>query len=197
MARAEPTLASLAAELQALRTRVEALESHAGATVAPGAITAPAPVAADPAPELAVAVADPVVFAAPARQADAQAEIRAVLRSMFAVALQTQPDDTVAFEAGFEHFKELVHHDRRNSPLLVSELMNYKFRPLLQRAHIYLQKPDDPGSFQIDKVTPDRVDGRTESVRVYVKADRRMPPPIALRRDVQAGGAFRIENSSL
>lgn len=115
---------------------------------------------------------------------------------MFDLALGTDPDDTKAVEARFEPYRDLVHSLRKGSPLLNQELFNYKWRPLCTRVRLYLGSAD-PGSFTIVQMAPEAVDQRTESVRVFLKADKRMPPPITLRRDERAGGAFRIETSSL
>jgi len=133
----------------------------------------------------------------PARSAEPMVEIQGVLRAMFALALATDPEDGKALEANFDGFKELMHHLRKGSPLLHQELFNYKWRPLCTRARLYLADPADPSSFAIVQTAPERFDARTETVRVFLRADKRMPPPITLRRDDRQDGAFRIETSSL
>ncbi|MSP90463.1 MAG: hypothetical protein EXR79_01435 [Myxococcales bacterium] len=192
---------SLVAALRSLEARVAALEAAAGVARASAAVAAPVPTAAAEPLTVAAAGEAPTQaagpYAPPGRSADPMADVRAVLRAMFDLALHTTITDSANLEQSFEQFKELVHSERKGSPLLNQELLRYKFFPLCERARSYLARADDPASFEIDKTTPDRVDGNTFAVRVFLKADRRMPPPIALKRDERVGGAFRIENSSL
>ena len=186
------TLEQLAAAILALQARVTALETRQGAAPA-----AEAPVVLPAVALPATVTAEAPTPAALPRLDDPVAEIRSVLRAMFDLALGCRDNDPADSEARFEQFKELMHHQRKGSPLLNMELQNYKWRPLVTRARLYLQKADDPASFAIVQMAPEKVDARTDSVRVFLKADKRMPPPVTLRRDDAVGGAFRIETSSL
>jgi hypothetical protein len=190
------TLESLAAEVAALRARVEQLEARGGEpmpTLASGAVEAlpgeapAAPTDRAPAPVLG------------ARPHDPHAEIHALLQVMFTLALNADPEDPSPerVERDFEQFRALVHSSRKGSPLLNQELFHYKWKPLCKRVKGYLSNHADPNTFQVTSTQPDRIDARTESVRVFVRADKRMPPPVLLRRDPDAGQAFRIDQSSL
>ena len=100
-------------------------------------------------------------------------------------------------EADFERFRTLVHTERKNSPLLNQDLFRYKWLPLCRRLATYLADVQDPASFRITQWSPEVVDARTESVRLFLRADKRMPVPVQVRRDALVGGQFRLDQSSL
>ena len=177
-----PTLESLAQELADLRARVALLEAHvlAGAKAPKVHHVAGTPTPDTPMPD--------------APTPDALADAKQLVAAVFAVALAAEgPGDDAAFDA----FRALVHPDRQGTPLLDEELRSYKWRPLLHRLHQYLGKANDPASFAVERVQPETVTAQTESVKLYLRADKRMPPPVTLRRDPGAGGAWRLEASSL
>lgn len=183
-ASAAPSLAELSATVAQLAARVAALEAaqHGAQPVAPVTAVVAAPVAAPrPAP------------------VDAQAEVRQLLEQLFAVALATDPQDDEAIANQFELFRTLVHSDRQGSPVLDTDLRRYKWRPLIGRFGDYLFTADQPASFQIERMIPERLDARTETVKVHlaVRGGRRMAPPITLKRDPRFAGALRIEQMSL
>lgn len=176
---ADLTLESLAKELAELRMRVQFLESR---------LIADKPTAPMPAIKASQVLEVPRIAMPPMEAA------RTLLHSLFVTALRAEsPGDEEAFEA----FRQLVHTDRRGTPLLDEELRSYKWRPLLTHCRQYLQKPEDPWSFVIERSQPEQVTEQTEVVRLYLKADKRMPPPITLKRDVHANNEWRIEGSSL
>ncbi len=183
----EVTLQSLTADVAELRTRVAQLEARlAGGEVGVTAAAAEAAVAA---------VAAPLA----ARPNDPKGEIKALLNVMFELALHADQDDrnVEQVQADFDKFCALVHHTRKGSPLLTQELFHYKWKPLIKRVQGYLSDPADPTSFTITQLAPDRIDARSETVRVFIRADKRMPPPLLLRRDAREDNAFRIDQSSL
>lgn len=164
------TLDGLALELADLRARVAELESRLPQT--PRLVQAPAH----------VPLQDPL---------DAAKETVAAL---FALVLNAR---LLSEDEAFQAFRELVHTERRGTPLLDEELRAYKWRPLLQRGRQYLAKPADPASFVVERCQPEALGQQTEVVKLYLRAEKRMPPPITLRRDASAGGAWRLEASSL
>ncbi len=168
---ADVTLETLAQELAELRARVAGLEAQ----LQPGA--RPLVVAPQQLP-----TQDPLEAA------------KAAVTALFAAALNAPslPD-----EDAFLAFRDLVHADRRGTPLLDEELRAYKWRPLLQRCQQYLARPADPSSFAVERAQPAVLTPQTEIVKLFLRADKRMPPPITLRRDASAGGAWRLEASSL
>ncbi len=178
-----PEVTALQAAVAALTERVTALEARLA-----GSAVAAAPVAAVAASAVAATAST-----------DGITEIKGLLESLFVVALNTEITNHEVFDAQFEVFKTLVHHDRQGSPLLDTDLRRYKFAPFVGRARDYLTDAARPGSFQLERVLPDVIEPRTESVKVhvFVRNGRRMSPPISFRRDSHCGGAFRIENSSL
>ena len=166
------TLQSLAQELAQLKARVAVLEARQ------------TPAAARPLTEhLPEVTNQPPLESA-----------RSLVQAIFAVALN---GPQLPEEEAFQAFRELVHAHRRGTPLLDEELRSYKWRPLLQRCRQYLSRPDDPSSFVIERCQPETVTAQTDQVRLYLRADKRMPPPITLKRDPGAGGAWRLEASSL
>ncbi|MSQ84202.1 MAG: hypothetical protein EXR77_15185 [Myxococcales bacterium] len=184
-----------AASLQALTAQIAALTARVAALELASALVAVAQVAAPVA--VAVAVVVPALNTAPA--ADSVAEIKGLLESLFAIALNTDNSDTEASEIQFEAFRTLVHTDRQGSPLLNGELRRYKWQPFLGRSREYLADVSRPASFLVDRMAPDKIDARTETVKVHVavRSGRRMSPPVTFRRDALANGAFRIESMSL
>jgi hypothetical protein len=179
------TLKQLATELEALRRRVAELEAKL--TVGPAVVSA---------------VAAPVVAKttiAPTPPADGRAEVQALVTAMFAAVVAARPEnpDREAVEADFEQYRVLVHTERKNSPLLNQDLFRYKWLPLCRRLATYLADVQDPTSFCITQWAPEAVDARTETVRLFLRADKRMPVPLQVRRDPQAGGQFRVDQSSL
>lgn len=193
------TLESLAAEVAALRARVEHLEARAPAGPAEIAAPTAAPAQVDAVQAPAATGETAANPSLGARPHDPQAEIHALLQVMFTLALHANPEDPdpAVVERDFEQFRALVHHTRKGSPLLNQELFHYKWKPLCKRVKGYLANEADPTTFKVTSTQPDRIDARTESVRVFVRADKRMPPPVLLRRDPDAGNAFRIDQSSL
>ncbi len=167
----EPTLQSLAQEIADLRARVASLETQLQA--------APRP------------VLKPAVTETPQ---DALEAAKATVTALFAVAINGAALDE---EAAFLAFRDLVHTDRRGTPLLDEELRSYKWRPLQQRYRQYLSKTDDPASFIVERAQPESPGIQTEVLKLFLRAEKRMPPPITLRRDAHAGGAWRLEASSL
>ncbi len=167
---ADATLSSLAQEVAELRARVAMLEARLQ------------PPAKSPAPVPVVAPSDPLESA------------KALVTSLFAVALNAAG---LSDEDAFLAFRDLVHADRRGTPLLDEELRSYKWRPLVQRCRQYLSKPEDPRSFYIERIQPEPITPQSEQVKLYLRAEKRMPPPLTLRRDATASGAWRLEASSL
>lgn len=191
------TLKQLATELEALRSRVAELE----AKLAAGPVVA-SPRAGRNAEVTAAVVAAPVVAQtaiASTPPADGRAEVQALVTAMFAAVVAARPEnpDREAVEADFEQYRALVHTERKNSPLLNQDLFRYKWLPLCRRLPTYLANVQDPASFHITQWAPDTVDARTETVRLFLRADKRMPVPLQVRRDPQAGGQFRVDQSSL
>ena len=168
---AEPTIQSLAQELADLRARVASLEAQLQATPRP--------------------VVTPAVTATPQ---DALEAAKATVAALFAVAINSAALDE---EAAFLAFRDLVHTDRRGTPLLDEELRSYKWRPLQQRHRQYLTQAADPASFVVERAQPESPGVQTEVLKLFLRAEKRMPPPITLRRDAHAGGAWRLEASSL
>ncbi len=181
------TLQGLEAQVQALQARVDGLEAQLASR------TPVSPVAAQVAP---VAVAAAIATAAPA---DDQGTIAAQLTKLFAIAARSNPENanSDAALAEFEDFRALVHVDRKNSPLLNQELYQYKWRVICRRYAQYLTDIANPASFQITTQVPAVIDARTETVRVFLRADKRMPVPVLFRRDPTQASAFRIDQSSL
>lgn len=186
----EPALSlqALAAQVAALTARVAALEA-----------AQPTGAAASPAPVVSAAAVVAAVAAPTAPLPDAVTELRRLMQALFALGLQTVGLEGEAAEAQFEAFKALVHTDRQGSPLLNTELRRYKWAPFVGRVRDYLADPASAGSFDFERLIPDRIDPRTEAVKahVLVRHGRRMAPPVTFRRDPNAGGAFRIEAMSL
>lgn len=184
---APPTLAELAATVAQLSARVASLEAKQSGEAAAPAIAAP------------VAVAPPAAAPIKAVPADANLEVRQLLEQLFALTLATDHLDEEAIANQFEIFRTLVHSDRQGSPVLDTDLRRYKWRPLLGRYSDYLFTPDQPASFQIERMIPDRIDARTETIKIHlaVRGARRMAPPVTLRRDPRFAGALRIEQMSL
>ena len=172
-----PTLESVAAELARLRARVAALE------------------AAQAAPALAIEAAQAPAPPAEAAPLDALSEIHALLRAVFAVALS--PETALEGQTRFDRFRDLCHPATKGTPLLDRELLAYKWQPLSIRFAQYLADPQDPGSYRIVQMAPSNIDATTETVKVFLRADLRMPPPLGMRRDPSAGGAFRVDSTSL
>lgn len=184
---APPTLAELAATVAQLSARVASLEAKQSGEAAAPAIAAP------------VAVAPPAAAPIKAVPADANLEVRQLLEQLFALTLATDHLDEEAIANQFEIFRTLVHSDRQGSPVLDTDLRRYKWRPLLGRYTDYLFTVDQPASFQIERMIPDRIDARTETIKIHlaVRGARRMAPPVTLRRDPRFAGALRIEQMSL
>lgn len=180
------SLQQLAEQVAALTARVAALESGRASASAPAAV-----------PVVAAAIVVPAV--SQAALPDAVAELRRLTQALFALGLQTVGLEGEAADAQFEAFKALVHTDRQGSPLLNIELRRYKWAPFVGRVRDYLADPVAPGSFDFERLIPDRIEQRTEQVKAHmlVRHGRRMAPPITFRRDLNAGGAFRIEAMSL
>lgn len=175
------TLPELLAAVQALTQRVAVLEARLD-----GSRTEAQPRASFAAPTVAPG-ADPL------------AEIKGLLRSLFALAGQTGSTDPEVLQAEFEAFKALVHRDRQGSPLLDGDLRKYKWATFLGRFQDYLTSPSAPDSFTLERAMPEHMDAKTEIVKVHVavRGGRRMSPPVQFRRDPSAGNAFRIEQMSL
>ncbi len=187
-------LRTLAAEVAALRERVAVLEARLGQPLVevPDAVAIEAPVIA------AIPEADAEMPQwLPARREQPQAEVNALLTALFALCLKVQSQDLHESLEEFEQFKTLTHSARKGSPLLHQELFSYKWKPVVQRVAQYLANPTDPSSFAVDTMKPNKLDNKTDQVRLYLKAEKRMPPPITLRRDDNAGGALRIDAISL
>ena len=119
---------------------------------------------------------------------------KATVTAVFAVALSA---GVLADDEAFLAFRDLVHTDRRGTPLLDEELRSYKWRPLVQRCQQYLAHPTDPASFVVERAQPEAPTAQTDVLKLFLRAANRMPPPITLRRDSHAGGAWRLEASSL
>lgn len=167
----ELTLQGLAQEIAQLRERIAVLEARQPQTRTPTPPLAPTPPSQTP-----------------------LEDAKATVTALFAVALNAAGlTDDEAFLA----FRDLVHADRRGTPLLDEELRAYKWRPLLQRHLQYLAKPDDASSFVVERAQPESPTAQTETLKLYLRADKRMPPPLTLRRDASVGGAWRLEASSL
>lgn len=180
------TVASLAADLEALRGRVAVLEAALAAT---GATTSAAVAAA---PETAPAPAP-----TPKTDHDPQGSAQRLLRDVLAIALEPEPDDADALELQFVRFLDYVHSTRKGTPILENSLREYTWRQLRRNAPIYLRDPEDAGSFDVTRQDPATIDRRTDTVKFFLRATSRMPTPITFRRDDADGGAWRIEASSL
>lgn len=191
---AQADLRALTAEVAALRDRVAVLEARLSQPVAETVEAV--------APEAPVIALIPEADAEmpqwlPARREQPQAEVNALLTALFALCLKVQSQDLHESLEEFEKFKFLTHSARKGSPLLHQELFSYKWKPVVQRVAQYLANPADPSSFAVDTMKPNKLDNKTDQVRLYLKAEKRMPPPITLRRDDNAGGALRIDAISL
>ena len=168
----QPTLEALALEVADLRARVATLEARLLPVPRPAAL--------------------PIV---PSTQPPETLEAaRATVTALFAAALNAAhlPEDEA-----FAAFRDLVHADRRGTPLLDEELRAYKWRPLVQRCQQYLGQPDEPASFVVERSQPETPSPQTDVLKLFLRAEKRMPTPITLRRDATVGGAWRLEASSL
>lgn len=184
------TVASVAAELAALKDRVAALEAevaalggHQASAVAAGAATV-APAAAKDRP--AGVVPD-----------DPMADVHGLMRQIFTLATAPLPEDPDARQEQFDAFVELVHSDRRGSATLNQSLRNYTWAQLRHKADIYLRDLQDAGSYTVVRSSPDELSPVATRIKLFLKARTRMPTPISLRRDASAQDAWRIESSSL
>lgn len=182
----DAVVTSLQAQVAELSVRVTRLEALLAGTARSGDVSGAAPVESAPAPVAAMSsTLGPLE--------SAHQVVTAVLTAALA---GVDAEDEMA-QAALEAFGLLVHSDRRGTPLLDEEVRVYKWRPLVAHVHQYLSKPGDPTSFEIVRTQPSEITAKIDQVRLYLRAEKRMPPPLTLRRDAQAGGAWRIESSSL
>ncbi|MBI5610305.1 MAG: hypothetical protein HY902_15620 [Deltaproteobacteria bacterium] len=174
-------LAALLQRVEGLAARLDSLEARLASAAVPPA-----------APRVAAPVPAPLA-------GDDLAQIRALLQRLFAVASVANLNDTEQLQEQFVVYKELVHHDRQGSPLLDGDLFKYKWLPFLGRWRDYLGSDGALDSFQIERLMPERIEARTEVVKLHlvVRGGRRMSPPVQFRRDAAAANSFRIEQMSI
>ncbi len=187
----------LRSRLEFLESRVAALEAalQAGTTVeTASAASAPAPVPAKASAEAPMASVSSVAERTPVAPL---AEAQACLAALFALALLPEAIDAEGEDQRFAEFLELIHSERRGTPILDTSLRQYGWRQLRRNAKIYLRDPADPSSFDIARRDPSELLPAHERVKLFVKAATRMPAPITLRRDSACGGSFRVEATSL
>ncbi len=176
-------LAALVQRVEGLAARLESLEARLATAGSPPA-----------------APARPVVAPVPVPAAgDDLAQIRTLLQRLFAVASAANLSDPEQLQEQFVQYKELVHHDRQGSPLLDGDLYKYKWIPFLGRFRDYLGADGALDSFQIERMMPERIEARSETVKLHlvVRGGRRMSPPVQFRRDSTVGNGFRIEQMSI
>ncbi len=181
-ATADERIAALLQRVEVLAARVDTLELRL-ATAGSLPVVVRAPIATPPA---AVATDD-------------LGQVRSLLQSLFVLAAGVNLSDPDQLQEQFALYKTLVHHDRQGSPLLDGDLYKYKWVPFIGRWADYLGADAAPGSFQIERMLPERIEARTETVKLHlvVRGGRRMSPPLNLRRDATVGNAFRIEQMSI
>ncbi len=151
---------------------------------------APAPVAAAPvpaAPAPGEPAAAPAAAVAPGPSAEGtQAEVRAVLQTVFSLALAGEED------AGFDTFMELMHSANRATPIARKRLKSQEWNGVLRSFGSYLAQATDPSSFEVTRWVPEEPESDEREVKAFLHHDTRMPVPVTLRRDEEAGGALRI-----
>ena len=123
--------------------------------------------------------------------------VHEILRRLLAVGLEPDADGEELADEQFFRFLELIHTERKGTPMLESSLRQYAFRQLRKNAPIYLRDRDDTGTYDVTRSEPREISTKTERVKVFLRAATRMPTPIALRRDAIHQGASRIETTSL
>jgi hypothetical protein len=199
-AKKRPTVASLATELDAVRAELATLKdivaglTAAGAAVAVGGSTAGVARAAR---ALDSAGASTAVKTPPDTKEDPMAPVHAILRQVFTLAQEALPVDEEERDEQFARFKKFVHSDRKGTGVLDQSLRNYTWAQLRSKVNIYLDDPDDVGSYTVTRMTPDAVGRQTLRVKLFLKARTRMPTPITLRRDDADSDNWRVEASSL
>ncbi len=125
------------------------------------------------------------------------AEAHELLCEVFQLVLEDVPADPDEADAQFDRFKALSHSNRRGSPLLDQSLRAYTWAQLRRNVRSYLTDPNDVGTYQVSRTQPEKPIKGEERMKVFLHAPRRMPAPITLRRDGEAGGRWRVEVSSL
>lgn len=181
-------LSALEAEVSSLRDRLQALErGPSQRALAPSA-------AVEPPQPVAATAATPAAASAAVHQHDPELALQELLREVFAVALTPEPQDAEGQESLFLRFLDLVHPERKGTPMLEGSLRQYGWRQLRRNAGIYLRDIHDPASYDEVRRDPQVLTRATDRVKVFLRATTRMPTPIILRR---AGDVWRIEASSL
>lgn len=191
------SVADLAREVDELRALITELTARVAALTPATSATEAAPVAAPAAPPSAAAASEAPSALIGGPESDPISAMRAVLTAAFTMAQEPIPSDPDEADAQFERFSQLIHSERRGTPLLEQSLRNYTWQQLRRNVRIYLDEQGAPGSFETTRVTPDPVTPHTQQAKVFVRAQTRMPTPVTFRRDRAAGGAWRIEASSL
>ncbi len=182
--------------LAALEARIAALE-EALRNSAIGPIDAAPKAEAPPPPKPSAATSEPEASAAFRPPVAPLAEAQACLAALFALAILPDAADAESEEQRFAEFLELIHSERKGTPILDTSLRQYGWRQIRRNAKIYLRDAADPSSFDIARRDPSELAPVHERVKLFVKAATRMPTPITLRRDSACGGAFRVESTSL
>lgn len=177
---------------------VEAAPAAAEAVVDEPVTAAPppaAPVTHPPAPAATqvsaeggvdVLVDDHVVSGIPGPGAD----MGATLTRMFQAALLEDSDVVWRELTALTHPRELV------APRALDSLKAFSWKQMRKNASTYLTggKAD---TFSVVRTDPAELSGKEERVKVFLHSEGRSPAPVTLRRDQEAGGAWRLGQVSL
>ena len=198
-----PTVASLSAEVTALRTQVEALQERLSALESSGGGAKTATAAAATAASVTAAAATAAVASKAARPAakgkvgNLELALKSLLTGAFGLALEPMPEDPDDSDRLFERFAALCHSSRCGTPMLDTSLRTYTWRQLRKNAGIYLREDGDASSFEVLRTEPRKLNTDSHRVKFFLRAKTRMPTPITFRRDADEEGEWRIEVSSL
>lgn len=137
------------------------------------------------------------------RPSDPLGEPRAVIAALLSAALE--PVDAgappwradEASDTPFDRFRACFHPDRRGTHVLDTSLLRFAWPRLRRTAASYLRDASDPSSFVVARSAPSAPTPQTDELKVFLRADGRMPVPVGLRRDRGAGGHWRIDSVSL
>ena len=183
--KARPASADVSVQLEQLRKEIAALTERL-ATVEATLQVAPVDAAADtPSAKPKSTADDPVAL------------LRKLLANALALAAEPMPADVDEAETLFSRFAELIHSDRKGTPLLDRNLQNYTWLQLRKNVLIYLKNANDPSSYTVTRREPMKFGPGEERARFFLKAATRMPTPVSFRRDAEDGDRWRIEASSL
>lgn len=179
-----PAAAGNAAGTANTATAGDAAGAANAATAGSAAGAQAAPAAAPPAPTSAGAQPNDLPAKGPVK-APGKDSPEAVI--MGAIQAAMNPDEA----KGWAAFSALLHSSQQ-LPNSLTSWRTFNFKAFRRKVHLYLADDTKP-DYVIDRVerpTPDRV-------KIFVHNERSMPTPCQLRKDPQAGGAWRIEICSL